>query len=273
MPRPRLSIERVLNEIATNEGKLAAATAKRIIDFVVSLGAQPWPRQKAVALRIPGRVDTKPAWLTVAVVSTAGTIYNDWHDRWSGAGASDATIKSFERAMIEVFGEKFVSHPSAFRSAAKLDAARQNWPAVEAGFAHAVDAINRAVRSGRGTQPSTVEPQSTALSALEGQLTETRAARRGRNSRLRRTALARAKGVCAACGVNYGEMLGGRGRRVLQVHHRQQLSDRDSPDWTSIDDLDVVCANCHLLIHVDKDAPMPVESLRNLFGENASNTR
>ena len=38
-------------------------------------------------------------------------------------------------------------------------------------------------------------------------------------------------------------------RHYAQVHHLQPLSDRTMPGKTSLDDLAVVCANCHVMIH------------------------
>jgi 5-methylcytosine-specific restriction protein A len=52
------------------------------------------------------------------------------------------------------------------------------------------------------------------------------------------------------------------GKRVLQVHHRKQLSSRDAPALTKPEDLAVVCANCHLLIHYDPKRALSVKALR-----------
>lgn len=101
--------------------------------------------------------------------------------------------------------------------------------------------------------------------ALENILTETRALRRTRDRRLRDLALDLSKGVCEACGVNYGALLNGKGRRVLVVHHRHQLGAGDAPVITDIDDLAVLCANCHALVHADPRAAMSVDELRKLM--------
>ena len=266
MPRARLSVDTVLSTINSEVGDGLGKTAGRFVELAVRLGAQPWPRQKGVALRLPGKLGAKPEWLTLFVISTAGTIYNNWHDRWRGADVSAKEIDAFERAMITIFGRGFVSNPSAYQSAASIAAAEKQWAAAERAVQKAVKAIRGAVdhRSGR-KRSDVVEPVVSSLSALEGQLTETRVARRSRNAKLRRAALLEAAGKCAACQTDFGALLGGRGRRVLQVHHRRQMSDRDQPEWTDVDDLDVVCANCHLMIHADRDAPLPAEALRALL--------
>ena len=96
---------------------------------------------------------------------------------------------------------------------------------------------------------------------VEGITRESVVLSRSRSSMLRREALRRSGGVCACCGVNFSLLLNGRGLRALQVHHKKQLALRDSPEATSLEDLAVVCANCHAIIHTDPKAAMSVESL------------
>lgn len=97
---------------------------------------------------------------------------------------------------------------------------------------------------------------------VEGVTTETRVFRRGRSRRLRELALDQAKGICSVCRGDYKRVLGGRGVRVLQVHHRKQLAASDAPRVSKLSDLAVVCSNCHLLIHFDPKRAMSVELLR-----------
>ena len=61
-------------------------------------------------------------------------------------------------------------------------------------------------------------------SALEGERIEQRSYRRKRDIRLKEIALEFSGGVCAVCDTNYSKVLGGKGKRVLQVHHKRQLS-------------------------------------------------
>jgi hypothetical protein len=96
--------------------------------------------------------------------------------------------------------------------------------------------------------------------AIEGIATETRS--RSRNPRLRAAALEQAKGKCAACGVDFRRVLGGRGTQSLVVHHKRQLASSDQPRETRIDQLAVVCANCHMLIHENPQRARSVDDLR-----------
>ncbi|MGP8260217.1 MAG: hypothetical protein ACLQM6_09745 [Acidobacteriaceae bacterium] len=100
---------------------------------------------------------------------------------------------------------------------------------------------------------------------LEGILKEITTKARSRSASLRRTAIAKSKGVCAACRTDFSGLLDGRGLRVLQVHHRKQLALAETPVWNSVADLAVLCANCHLLVHSNAEETMEVEFLRKLL--------
>ena len=106
-------------------------------------------------------------------------------------------------------------------------------------------------------------PQSAA--AIEGVVRETVALIKGRNRALRDAALKRSGGVCAACEIDFSRVLDGKGYGTLQVHHTRQLSLLTEPTSTSIDDLAVVCANCHALIHADPDSAIPVTTRRMMW--------
>jgi 5-methylcytosine-specific restriction enzyme A len=105
------------------------------------------------------------------------------------------------------------------------------------------------------------------LSATEGALTEITTYSRGRDRSIRDVALQQAKGRCEACQVDYSKVLNGEGIHVLQVHHRKQLAASDKPRLTHVEDLAVLCANCHALVHSDSRRALPVEQLRQMLTE------
>jgi hypothetical protein len=102
-------------------------------------------------------------------------------------------------------------------------------------------------------------------SDIEGTKTEVVQLKSSRSRRLRRLALRAASGVCCVCERDYSKLLGGRGVRVLQVHHRKQLAARHTPSLTKVGDLAVVCANCHMLLHLDPAKALRVEELRRML--------
>jgi hypothetical protein len=102
-------------------------------------------------------------------------------------------------------------------------------------------------------------------SDIEGMKTEVLRITGKRSRRLRDLAFVAAMGVCCVCRRDFSKMLGGRGVRVLQVHNRHQLSARLLPSSTKLGDLAVVCANCHLLLHLDPEKALAVEELQDLL--------
>lgn len=99
--------------------------------------------------------------------------------------------------------------------------------------------------------------------AREGETVEQRTYVRERDRRLRNEVMNQSKGFCEGCGTDYSKKLDGKAIRVLQVHHKKQLGWSDKPRLTKTSDLAVLCANCHLLIHIDPKKPITVKSLRN----------
>jgi len=51
------------------------------------------------------------------------------------------------------------------------------------------------------------------------------------------------------CNFDFETIYGELGKDFAHVHHLKPLADRESPSETSLDDLAVVCTNCHSMIH------------------------
>lgn len=112
-------------------------------------------------------------------------------------------------------------------------------------------------RTARGL-PSTVVDK-----RMEGMITESKS--KHRNPALRSAALAKADGRCEGCGKNYRRVAGGKGQKCLVVHHKKQLKDIDQPVETRVSDLAVVCANCHMIIHANREKTLTLTQLRRLL--------
>lgn len=66
--------------------------------------------------------------------------------------------------------------------------------------------------------------------------------------------LERSDGSCEVCGLSLRTLFGARGDRGLDIHHRVPLAKRGSGIIsTSLNDLVVLCATCHRLLHADPD--------------------
>jgi 5-methylcytosine-specific restriction enzyme A len=51
--------------------------------------------------------------------------------------------------------------------------------------------------------------------------------------------------ACEACGFDFAATYGDRGRGFIECHHRRPLSELRGRQRTRLDDLALVCSNCH----------------------------
>lgn len=69
---------------------------------------------------------------------------------------------------------------------------------------------------------------------------------------------------CEACGFNFENVYGVNGKDFIECHHDKPVSTLSDGDRTSIDDLRLICSNCHGIIH--RHSPwLTVEELRQVI--------
>jgi 5-methylcytosine-specific restriction protein A len=132
----------------------------------------------------------------------------------------------------------------------------------------AVDAIRANLDSAEATGFDVVEQG--VVTAQEGRLLTTVHVRRERSRKLRNAKI-RAAGKrprCDACSFDFEDAYGERGRGFIECHHTVALADLRPGTETSLDDLALVCANCHRMIHVSKPW-LTVEELTALLQDTA----
>lgn len=56
--------------------------------------------------------------------------------------------------------------------------------------------------------------------------------------------------VCEACRFDFAERYGERGKEFIECHHTKPLSDLKRGAETRLNDLALLCSNCHRMIHV-----------------------
>jgi hypothetical protein len=122
--------------------------------------------------------------------------------------------------------------------------------------------LRRLFDSARAGAVVGLDPLTDVPPAIEGVARETRVLVRGRNDRLRRVALERARGICTVCAIDFSTLLNGNAVRILQVHHLRQLSLAKTPRTTQIGDLAVVCPNCHAMLHLDAKKTADINALK-----------
>lgn len=77
---------------------------------------------------------------------------------------------------------------------------------------------------------------------------------------------------CYACGFNFEEVYGERGKDFIEVHHIKPLSKlEEAVEINPKTDLVPLCANCHRMIHRRKDDVLSVEELKGIINKNRIN--
>ena len=92
------------------------------------------------------------------------------------------------------------------------------------------------------------------VEASEGRLLSVRHLKRERKPGLARqkrcsVLSAGAQLECEVCSMTFAKVFGDHGDGFIEVHHRVPLSEYVSGSMTSLDDLALVCANCHRMLH------------------------
>jgi 5-methylcytosine-specific restriction protein A len=95
------------------------------------------------------------------------------------------------------------------------------------------------------------------ISAFEGEERIALIRHRKREQKLRNAKFKQAKEnnrgrlICEVpgCGFDFELVYGELGKDFAHIHHLNPLADKSSPSLTRLDDLVVVCANCHAMIH------------------------
>lgn len=96
-----------------------------------------------------------------------------------------------------------------------------------------------------------------AMVRLEGDVVRTSTLRVTRDAALRNAKIEQARKasggrlICEVpgCGFDFESVYGVTGKGFAHVHHVEQLSSRKGRRQTSLDQLKIVCANCHAMIH------------------------
>lgn len=94
-----------------------------------------------------------------------------------------------------------------------------------------------------------------------------------RNPALARAAKERFGTACQACGFDFGAAYGAVGDGYAEVHHLSPLSERPEGDWsqrltTSVDQVAVLCANCHRVVHRRRPA-LTMDELRAVLATSS----
>ena len=70
--------------------------------------------------------------------------------------------------------------------------------------------------------------------------------------------------ACEVCGFDFAAVYGALGEDFIECHHKQPLSELNDERVTILNDLALVCANCHRMLH-RSGATLSLDELRELI--------
>jgi hypothetical protein len=89
-----------------------------------------------------------------------------------------------------------------------------------------------------------------------------------RNSKARLACIAHYGWACQACGIDFSEQYGDRGKEFIHVHHLRPLHEvGEEYEIDPVNDLRPICPNCHAMIH-RKEPLLSIEDLSILLGSH-----
>lgn len=74
--------------------------------------------------------------------------------------------------------------------------------------------------------------------------------------------------LCTICGFSFHLAYGELGKDFIEAHHLKPISERTKAEETKLDDLAMVCANCHRMIHRDKNYEANYSQLLKIFSNS-----
>ena len=106
-------------------------------------------------------------------------------------------------------------------------------------------------------------PTDTSQGFAEGEPVELTLTKYERDPKVRQAALKRHGRICMVCSLDFSRNYGDFAANCVEVHHLEALSGRGRKNLTKIDDVVVLCPNCHRAIHRTDD-PSDWKALRSL---------
>lgn len=100
--------------------------------------------------------------------------------------------------------------------------------------------------------------------ALEGEAFKGEAVFRRRNHTLIEVKKALSGGRCEVCGFNFEEQYGAIGKGHIEAHHINPIASRQGSSTTTLDEIALLCANCHAMVHT-QNPPIAVADLRQML--------
>ena len=182
--------------------------------------------------------------------------------RYSDDGHWYATLTRFPAALFDAHGYVLFTTPEEYRNSPHISVGKQisvRKPGISG--------IPSYVRAAAADASPSLDVDIHTIAASEGRQRLVSHLQRERNQTLVRQKKKRAASLdCEVCGFSFGRTFGSAADNYCEVHHLLPLSEVEPTSKTRIEDLAILCANCHRVAHL-VNPPHTLDHLRRLLGK------
>jgi HNH endonuclease len=189
---------------------------------------------------------------------TTSKAYLDWH--WDEKKAAQGEKTYFADCEWERLLNPYIDEPFSLAKLQSGKLAEMHWTPQSSGVSiptEIAEQLERIWAEHIGTSSLGSVFVDDEIKVFEGEEKIALIRHRKREQKLRAAKLKQALNknhgrlICEVpcCGFDFEKTYGELGKDYAQVHHLKPLGSRESPSETSLDDLAIVCANCHAMIH------------------------
>lgn len=126
--------------------------------------------------------------------------------------------------------------------------------------------LEEAVRQAKNNTVPQGTTQDKTLEAMEGHAYRAESLFRKRNRALIEAKKLDSDGRCSVCALKFSERYRGIGNDCLVAHHVEPIGVRKKASKTRLDDIELLCPNCHAAVHTE-DPPLTAQELRKRLVE------
>lgn len=180
--------------------------------------------------------------------------------RYRETGNWYATLTRFPAALFDANGYVLFATEEEYRTSPHIRIGKQigvNKPGISA--------IPGYVRAFASNASPEYDVDIHTLVATEGHRRLVLHLERERNQTLvRRKKKLAASLQCEVCGFSFGRAYGEHAADYCEVHHLLPLAEAEQPTRTRMQDLAILCANCHRVVHL-QNPPYTLEEVRGML--------
>jgi hypothetical protein len=180
--------------------------------------------------------------------------------RYSDDGHWYATLERFPAALFDAHGYILFKTEEEYRNSPHLHIGKQiSVPKP------GISAIPGYVRTASSDAISLLDVDIHTLTATEGRRRLVLHLQRERNQAVVRNKKKQAASLeCEVCGFSFARVYGRAASDYCEVHHLLPLSEVEDATQTRMEDLAILCANCHRVVHL-RNPPYTLQQVRSML--------